>query len=77
MRQRDERFADQARHKQGEVLYDKRGAAKPIKVFKPVDFIFHDDKTASCPAGRTLTGTGATYGQRGHCFQRYQAAAKD
>ncbi len=77
MRKRDERFADQARHKQGEVLYDKRGAAKPIKFFKPGDFIFHDDKTASCPAGRTLTGTGATYGQRGHRFQRYEAAAKD
>jgi transposase len=78
MRQRDERFADQARHKQGEVLYDKRGAqAKPIKFFKPEDFVFHDDKTASCPAGQTLTGTGATYGQRGHRFQRYEAAAKD
>ena len=79
MRSRDERFADQGKHKtQGEVLYDKRGAAaKPIRFFKPEDFIFHDDKTARCPAGRTLTGTGTTYGQRGHRFQRYEAAAKD
>jgi len=79
MRKRDERCADQAKHKTyGEVLYDKRGAAaKPIKFFKPEDFVFHDDKTASCPAGKTLTGTGATYGQRGHRFQRYEAATSD
>ena len=78
MRQRDERFADQVKHKaKGDALYDKRTGAKPIKFFKPEDFTFHDGKTASCPAGRTLTGTGATYDQRGHHFQRYEAAAGD
>jgi transposase/IS5 family transposase len=78
MRQRDQRFADQAKHKaKGEVLYDKRAATKPIKLFKPEDFEFHDGTTASCPAGKTLTGTGATYGQRGHRFQRYEADAGD
>jgi transposase len=78
MRKRDERFAEQAKHKaQGEVLYDKRAPVKPIKLFKPEDFTFHGDSTASCPAGKTLTSNGATYGQRGHWFQRYEAAAKD
>jgi len=78
MRLRDERFAEQSKHKtQGEVLYDKRGAAaQPIKLFRPEHFSFHDDKTASCPAGKTLTGNGATYG-RGHRFQRYEADAND
>jgi transposase len=75
MRKRDERFADQAKHKQSEVLHDKR--AKPITWFKPEHFAFHDDKTASCPAGKTLRSNGATYGQRGHRFQRYEAEAKD
>ena len=78
MRQRDERFAEQAKHKaQGDALYDKRAAIKPIKLFKPEDFIFHDDRTATCAAGKALTGTGATYGQRGHRFQRYEADASD
>jgi transposase len=78
MRQRDERI-DNVHHKaKGEVLHDKRGtAAKPIKLFRPEDFIFHDAHTASCPAGKVLTGTGATYGQRGHRFQRYEAATGD
>jgi len=59
------------------VLYDKRAPIKPIKLFKPEDFIFHDEHTATCPAGKTLTGTGATYGQREHRFQRYEADAGD
>jgi len=78
MRKRDERFADQAKHKaKGEVLSDKRAPIKPIKLFKPEDFIFRDAHTAICPAGKTLSGNGATYGQRGHQFQRYEAAASD
>jgi transposase len=62
MRQRDERFASQQRHKeQGEVLYDKRGKLLPIKLFRPEDFEFIDERTARCPAGKTLTGTGTRY----------------
>jgi transposase len=78
MRKRDERFADRARHNaQGEVLYDKRAPIKLIRFFRPADFIFHDEHTAICPAGKTLTGNGATYGQRGQRFQRYEADAGD
>jgi transposase len=79
MRKRDARFAEQAKHKaQGEVLYDKRGAAaQPIKLYRPEHFRFNDDNTARCPASKTLTSNGATYGQRGHRFQRYEADAKD
>ena len=76
MRQRDERI-DNAHHKAaGEVLHDKT-ADKPIKFFRPSDFVFNDDKTATCPAGKTLMGNGRTYGQRGHRFERYEARAVD
>jgi transposase len=61
MRQRDERFAEQARHKQDEVLYDKRAPARAIKLYRPEHFTFHGDHTATCPAGRTLTSNGTIY----------------
>jgi hypothetical protein len=77
MRQRDERI-DNAHHKEGgEVLHDKT-AVQPIKFYGPGDFTFHDDdRTATCPAGKTLTGNGRTYEQRGHRFERYEARAAD
>ena len=67
MRQRDERFVDQGKHKaKDDPLYDKRptaqaGQARPIKLFKPTDFSFNDDKTMTCPAGKLLLSTGAIY----------------
>jgi transposase len=76
MRQRDERI-DNAHHKAtGEVLHDKT-AVQSIKLYRPGDFTFNDDRTATCPAGKTLTGNGRTYGQRGHRFERYEARAAD
>ena len=76
MRQRDERI-DNAHHKtKGDALYDK-AAVKTLKFFRPDDFQFNDDNTAICPAGRTLTGNGSTYGQRGHRFVRYEARPED
>ena len=68
---------DSAHHKAGgQVLHDKT-ASQPIKLFRPGDFIFNDDRTATCPAGKTLLGNGRTYGQRGHRFERYGARAVD
>ena len=76
MRGRDERI-DNAHHKaQGDALHDK-GAVKPLKFFRPGDFKFNDDKSATCPAGKTLISNGSTYGQRGHRFQRYEARVED
>ncbi len=76
MRQRDERI-DNAHHKAGgEVLHDKT-AAQSIKLYRPGDFVFNDDRTATCPAGKTLTGNGRTYGQHGHRFDRYEARPED
>ena len=76
MRQRDERI-DNAHHKaKPDPLHDK-SADRPVKFFRPGDFTFNDDRTATCPAGMTLTGNGRAYGQRGHSFERYEARAAD
>lgn len=79
MRQRDERFAGQQRHKDdGEVLYDKRGQLATMKLYRPEDFQFIDDRTARCPAGKTLTGTGTRYTHnRGAQVLQYKARDED
>lgn len=80
MRQRDERFKDQARHKaQPDPLYDKQptGQGKPSnnkQRFGPSDFRFDEQShTAQCPAGQTLYSTGTIYlvgkGQRREDFK--------
>ena len=77
MRQRDERI-DNAHHKaKADPLYDKT-AVKTVKFFRPEDFLFNDDNTATCPAGKTLSGNGAWYrAQRGLRYQRFEAQAQD
>ena len=81
MRQRDERFAGQGKHKsRDDPLYDKQptGQAKPIKQFKPEDFSFNDDNTCTCPAGKTLKSTGSIYTTvAGLHYQRFTAQASD
>lgn len=81
MRSRDERFAEQAKHKaQPDPLYDKQatGKSKPIKRFGPKDFTFNDDNTATCPAGRVLTSPGSIYiSAQGLRYQTYTARATD
>jgi len=76
MRTRDERIANAHHKAKGDALHDKT-AAKPMKFFRPEDFTFHDDQTATCPAGKTLTGNGSFYGLPAQQFQRYEAAAAD
>ena len=58
MRRRDERI-DNAHHKaKDDPLYDKT-AVKTLKFFRPEDFRFVDDISATCPAGKTLRGNGS------------------
>ena len=78
MRQRDERFAEQARHKQGEVLYDKRASIAPIKLYRPEHFEFHGDLSATCPAGKTLISNGSVYTHAGGAkVQQFKARDED
>lgn len=81
MRSRDERFAQQDKHKdKPDPLYDKTaaGESKPIKRFGPKDFAFNDDNTATCPAGQLMTSPGSIYtSARGLHYQTYTARAVD
>jgi hypothetical protein len=64
MRKRDERFAEQSKHKgKPDPLHDKTvtGAGEPVGRFGPKDFRFNDDNTATCPAGRLMTSSGSIY----------------
>ena len=78
MRQRDERI-DNAHHKaMGDALYDKRAPVKPIKLYRPEHFKFHADRTATCPAGQTLTSNGSVYTHTtGARVQQFKARDED
>jgi transposase len=61
MRKRDERFADQGKHKaKPDALYDKSAGGKKKRLFGPKDF-HHDrqDKVCICPAGEFLYQNGS------------------
>ena len=61
MRKRDERFADQDKHKaKPDALYDKTSGGKKPRLFGPKDF-HHDEesKTCICPAGEFLYQNGS------------------
>lgn len=84
MRQRDERFLDQGKHKaKDDALYDKQptaqaGQERPIKLFKPTDFKSNGDNTLTCPAGKQLLSTGAIYSAgKGLRREDFKAQAKD
>jgi transposase len=79
MRQRDERFEGQAKYKgKPDPLSEKTttGQAKEVKRFRPKDFCFNDDNTATCPAGRVMTSPGSIYtSANGLQYQSYTAKA--
>jgi hypothetical protein len=54
----DDRLLGQQKHKtQRDPLHEKSGRyeAKPMKVFRPLDFSFNDDNTATCLPVKTMT----------------------
>ena len=63
MRQRDERFADRAKHTQKpNALHDKSKQPKRPKPFGNEDFVIAEDMSqAVCPAGKTLPRNGKEY----------------
>lgn len=81
MRKRDERFAGQDKHKaKPDPLSDKQptGETPEDKHFRPKDFRFNDDNTATCPAGQVLTSRGRIHTTAsGQPYQTYIAKATD
>ncbi len=79
MRKRDERLAGQDKHKaKPDPLYDKQAAEQKRegKLFRPKDFSFNDDNTATCPAGKVLSSRGSIYiSASGQPYQTYIAQA--
>jgi transposase len=61
MRARDERFADQDKHKaQPDPLWDKTASAKKERLFGPKDFTYdHESKVCICPVGEFLYQNGS------------------
>ena len=81
MRYRDERFAEQDKYKgKPDPLSEKKatGQEKEVKRFRPKDFRFHDDNTATCPVGQVMVSPGTIYTTaRGLNYQTYTAKAVD
>ena len=81
MRYRDERFAEQDKYKgKPDPLPQKKatGRDKEVKRFRPSDFTFNNDNTATCPAGQLLRSPGTIYTTgRGLNYQSYTAKATD
>ena len=80
MRSRDERFADQGKHRaKPDALHDKsakrQGVGQAVKLFTPADFQY-DPKagTCICPAGKSLYGNGANTTVRGRLQHKFQGA---
>jgi transposase len=83
MRSRDERFADQGKHRaKPDPLHDKsakrHGVEQAVKLFTPADFQY-DPKagTCICPAGKSLYGNGANTTVRGRLQHKFQGAKRD
>jgi hypothetical protein len=68
MRQRDERFKDQAKYKaQPDPLY-----------YRPRDFDYDADAgTCRCPAGKLLYQNGSNCNHNGHLAVKFQGALRD
>lgn len=81
MRSRDERFESQDKYKdKPDPLAQKKATGQPkeVKRFRPKDFAFNDDNTATCPAGKLMSSSGTIYiSSRGFHYQTYAAKEVD
>jgi hypothetical protein len=76
MRARDERFADQAKHKaKSDPLHDKaRGQGSRIRRYQPADFTYDPRaNTCTCPAGQRLYRNGSHCTIGAHTFIKFTA----
>jgi hypothetical protein len=79
MRQRDERFKDQGKHKQKpDPLYDKAHPKKAARRYRPQDFTL-DPETGicTCPAGKQLYRNGTNCIHNGHLATKYSGTLRD
>jgi hypothetical protein len=79
MRKRDERFATQSRHQQDpHPLHDKSAKPQNPRVFGPEDFTYDpDNRTCSCPAGKSLTRSGTHRDKRGYEGEQFRGSIND
>jgi transposase len=79
MRQRDERFATQSRHRQDpDPLHDKSRKVKKPVLYGPANFT-HDaeNRVCTCPAGKTLQRSGTHKDKQGLVGDRFRGADQD
>jgi transposase len=79
MRQRDERFKDQGKHKaKPDPLYDKAHPKKAARRYRPQDFTL-DPETGicTCPAGKQLYRNGTNCIHNGHLATKYSGTLRD
>ncbi|MEY4591162.1 MAG: hypothetical protein RIR18_57 [Pseudomonadota bacterium] len=79
MRQRDERFKDQGKHKaKPDPLYDKAHPKKAAKCYLPQDFSL-DPATGvcTCPAGKLLYRNGSNCIHNGYLSTKYSGTVRD
>jgi transposase len=79
MRTRDERFKDQARHKEKpDPLYDKAHPKKTARTYRPKDFTYDPETgTCICPAGKTLYQNGSNCIHNGYVSTKFSGALRD
>ncbi len=75
MRQRDERFEGQGKHKaRPDPLYEKKptGSPQKIRLYRPEDFrVAEDESHCICPAGRKLYSNGSACTINGRSCHKY------
>jgi hypothetical protein len=78
MRQRDERFGTQGRHKAApDPLHDKSSTDKKVTTYQLRDFTYDAEaKTCVCPAGKSLYGHGGGV-INGYAVVRFEGAQRD
>lgn len=79
MRQRDERFKDQAKYKElPDPLYDKAHPKKGARHYRPKDFAYDPEiGTCICPAGKQLYQNGSNCIHNGLLAVKFQGAQRD
>ncbi|MGH8701625.1 MAG: transposase, partial [Burkholderiales bacterium] len=82
MRQRDERFVRQPRHRsKPDALYDKSdpsSSGRPLPLYQPSDFTYDPEaRTCVCPAEKSLYRKGRELVKNGYLCEEFRGAKRD